>query len=117
MRYQYNQALKKNARDLRKNQTDMERILWSHLRSRQLCGLKFRRQFPIQQYILNFYCPERRIAIELDGGQHNTDAYKIRDQERDMLLARMNIIVLRFWNNEIIENIDGVVAKILMTVK
>ena len=102
---------------MRRNQTDVERLLWSHLRSRQLNGLKFRRQFPIQRYILDFYCLTKKIAIELDGGQHNTDTGRVRDDERDALLARMNITVLRFWNNEIIENIDGVVEKILMPAK
>lgn len=117
MRYQYNQILKTNARNLRKNQTDVERLLWSHLRNRQLFEFKFRRQFPVGKYILDFYCPEKSIAIELDGGQHNTDIHRVRDQKRDEFLAQMKISVVRFWNNEILENMDGVIEKILMHVQ
>ena len=109
----YNKGNLKNRRKaLRKNQTDCERIIWNVIRNKQCNGLKFFRQFSVGPYILDFYCPEKRLAIEIDGGQH-ADQQKEYDQERTAYLAGHYIRELRFWNNEVVENLDGVYDKIL----
>ena len=89
------------ARQLRKSATQHERLLWRHLRNRQLQGWKFRRQHPVDRYIIDFYCPEARLAIELDGGGHNFANRESLDQKRTRFLASKNILVLRFWNYQI----------------
>ncbi|HGJ65813.1 TPA: endonuclease domain-containing protein [bacterium] len=98
------------ARNLRKNPTDAEKFLWRHIRERQLEGLKFRRQFPIGNYIADFVCLEKHIIIELDGGQHAIN--KPKDIERDKWLSNQGFRVLRFWNNDVLNNIDGVIETI-----
>lgn len=103
------------ARALRKNQTDVEKLLWNHLRNRQMTGIKFRRQQPIGSYIVDFVSFERKIIIELDGGYHNDEAQKRKDDERSEWLKSIGYNVLRFWNNEIIENIEGVLETITLT--
>lgn len=98
------------AKELRNNSTDAERLLWRHLRNSQFEGVKFRRQQPIETYIVDFVSFDKRIVIELDGGQHAEDvAY---DQQRNTCLHRNGFVVLRFWNNELFENIDGVLEVI-----
>lgn len=94
------------ARNLRKRSTDAERLLWRHLRARQLDGLKFRRQQPIGNYIVDFACLERGVVIELDGGQHAAEVQK--DRKRDRWFEVEGFTVLRFWNNEVLTNTDGV---------
>lgn len=101
------------ARELRRNATDAEQTLWNALRDRQLAGLKFRRQHPIDRFILDFYCHEKRLAIELDGGYHAEDEQRIYDEERTTLLAAQGIKVLRFWNHEVLNNLEGVLEAIL----
>jgi very-short-patch-repair endonuclease len=105
--------LRDRARQLRRNQTDVEAKLWSRLRARQLSDAKFRRQYPIGAFIADFCCYERRLVIELDGGHHaeHVDA----DQSRTDFFVSQGYRVLRFWNNEVIENIDGVLEKIAHT--
>jgi very-short-patch-repair endonuclease len=93
------------ARRLRESSTKAELRLWQRLRSRALLGHKFVRQEPIGPYIADFVCREQRLIIELDGGQH---ADSKRDQARDKWLADRGYRTLRFWNNEVIENIEGV---------
>jgi len=95
-------------RDLRKKQTDAERKLWSILRNRQLAGAKFRRQFSIGGYILDFYSPEYRLGIEADGGQHYEDKGRRRDEVRTKELAVLGVRILRFSDREILNNIDGI---------
>jgi very-short-patch-repair endonuclease len=90
----------------RKRLRDAERLLWTYLRAKQLEGLKFRRQEPIGKYIADFACHEKRIVIEVDGGQHSTN--KERDRERDNWFKEQGYKVLRFWNNEVLTNIAGV---------
>lgn len=111
LKYKHNKELTKFSRINRKNQTDAEKFLWYHLRNNQLAGLKFRRQYPIGTYILDFYCPEKNLAVELDGSQHteNTDY----DQRRADFLKKNYIEILRFWDNEVLKNIDGVKLRIL----
>ena len=91
---------------LRKRPTDAEQLLWKHLRMKQMEGLKFRRQQPIDSYIVDFVCFENRIIIEVDGGQHG--AYSIKDGERDSHLRQHGFKVLRFWNNDVLQNASGV---------
>ncbi|HLC17973.1 MAG TPA: DUF559 domain-containing protein [Thermodesulfobacteriota bacterium] len=94
------------SKNLRKNATEAENLLWRYLRSKQLEGLKFRRQEPVSDYIVDFVCFEKRIIIEVDGGQHALD--KDRDDKRDRWLKEQGFKVLRFWNNEVLGNIEGV---------
>jgi very-short-patch-repair endonuclease len=97
------------ARRLRRDQTDAERVIWFRLRDRRLNGLKFKRQVPIDKYIADFCCAEARLIIELDGGQHAT-----RDEtNRTAILEAMGYVVLRFWNNDVLSNTDGVLEEIL----
>jgi len=103
------------SRDLRKNQTEAERKLWSTLRNRQLNGIKIRRQFPVDKYILDFYAPEYKIAIEADGGQHYTNEGVINDTLRTKALAVQGILILRFSDKDILMNIEGVCEIILRT--
>lgn len=98
------------AKNLRKSSTDAERLLWNHLRMKQMKGLKFRRQQPIDNYIVDFVCLENRLIIEVDGGQHASE--RIKDIERDSYLIKNGFRVLRFWNNEVFRNIEGVLEVI-----
>jgi very-short-patch-repair endonuclease len=106
--------LRDKARDLRKNMTDAERRLWSHLRNEQL-GVRFRRQAPIGPYIADFACFSPRIVIEVDGGQH--DEQQGYDTRRDEWLRSQGFVVLRFWNNEMLGNTEGVLERILSELK
>jgi very-short-patch-repair endonuclease len=94
------------AKRLRRDATDAEMQLWSKLRAKQLEGIKFRRQEPFRNYILDFVSYEKRLVIELDGGQHAEQ--KLKDGFRDEELAREGFTVLRFWNHEVLANLDGV---------
>jgi very-short-patch-repair endonuclease len=100
------------ARKLRREQTDVERKLWSALRSRQFHGCKFRRQQPIGPYIVDFVCFESKLAIELDGGQHGADKAVAYDQARTCHLEKDGFLVLRFPNHELNANFDGVLEAI-----
>ena len=94
---------------LRNRPTEAEKLLWKHLRLRQVEGLKFRRQQPIDNYIVDFVCFEKRLVIEVDGGQHATQE---KDALRDQYLQQQGFNVLRFWNNEVLQNINGVIEVI-----
>jgi very-short-patch-repair endonuclease len=100
-----------NSRKLRKNMTEAETLLWSKIRGDQL-GFRFRRQHSLTPYIADFYCYESRLIIEVDGGQHNDNQL---DVVRDKFFETQGIQVLRFWNNEVLENIEGVVQKIALS--
>jgi very-short-patch-repair endonuclease len=91
---------------LRKRPTEAEQLLWNKLRQQQLEGFKFRRQQPIDNYIVDFVCFEKRIIVEVDGGQHATRSKD--DTARDTYLRQQGFQVLRFWNNEVLQNINGV---------
>ena len=98
------------ARGLRRRQTDAERRLWARLRDRRLLGVKFARQVPIGPYIVDFCCREAKLVVELDGGQHSMRvAY---DADRTALLERLGYRVLRFWDNEALANIDGMLERV-----
>lgn len=103
--------LKNFAKSLRKRPTDAERILWKHLKAKKLKGLKFRRQEPIGKYIVDFVCYEKGIIIEVDGGQHSID--KERDHERDIWFRDEGFKVIRFWNNDVLSNTEGVLTAIM----
>ena len=105
--------LKNISRSLRKNPTEAEKRLWRHLQRKQLQGLKFRRQQPIDNFIVDFVCFEKRLVIELDGGQH---ADSLADINRTKIIESKGFLVLRFWNNEIFENMEGVLKTISNTV-
>ncbi|MDD2753245.1 MAG: endonuclease domain-containing protein [Candidatus Portnoybacteria bacterium] len=105
-------SVKIHRRDLRKASTDAERKLWSKLRNRQLAGVKFFRQYSVGPYILDFYCPAIRLGIEADGSQHDI-SQKEHDTKRTCYLEQFNINILRFWDNDILKNTDGVILKIL----
>jgi len=99
------------ARELRRSPTHIERLLWNRLRFWQIDGFKFRRQQPLGNYIADFVCFERRFIVEIDGGQHA--AKKEYDAKRDSWLHDQGFIVLRFWNSDIVENMEGVLQSIL----
>jgi very-short-patch-repair endonuclease len=101
--------------DLRKQATHSEKLLWSILSGRQLNGLKFRRQHPIEPFIVDFYCAEAKLVIELDGESHNgRESY---DAERSKLLANLGLNVMRITNDEVLTNLDGVAEGILRVVR
>jgi very-short-patch-repair endonuclease len=103
-------SLQEYAIELRNNGTDVERILWRRLRNSQLEDVKFRRQQPIETYIVDFVSFDKKIVIELDGGQHfENSGY---DMQRNACLRDNGFTVLRFWNNDVIENIEGVLEVI-----
>jgi very-short-patch-repair endonuclease len=101
---------KQNSRSLRQEMTDAEKTLWRHLRMRQMGGYKFRRQHPLGRYILDFVCLEANLVIEIDGGQHaerqNADAC------RSTWLEERGFRIVRFWNNEVLKDIENVKAAI-----
>ena len=99
------------ARRLRGLQTDAERKLWSKLRDRQICRAKFRRQHPIGPFVTDFCCVEIGLIIELDGSQHMQQVQA--DQRRSRYLEQRGYRVLRFWDNEVLANIDGVMEQIV----
>jgi len=100
------------ARALRAAQTEVERRLWQRLRKRQLSGAKFRRQHPIGPFIADFFCLNSRLVIELDGSQHGEDRERQSDERRTQYLESQGYRVRRFWNDEILGNIDGVLEEI-----
>jgi very-short-patch-repair endonuclease len=100
------------ARELRQKQTEAERLLWSKLRSKQPEGVKFRRQQPIGPYIVDFASFERKVVIEIDGGQHNEEELRERDEKRARWLEERGYQVLRFWDNEVLTNMEGVLERI-----
>jgi very-short-patch-repair endonuclease len=103
------------ARTLRRNQTETEKRLWRHLRNRGLAGCKFRRQYPIGPYIADFVCLEQRLVIEADGGQHMEQVAE--DKRRTEFIELLGFKVLRFWNNEVLQDIEAVLNVILNEMK
>jgi len=102
-------------RTLRNNLSDAEQALWHLLRGRQICGLKFRRQHPLGDYILDFVCLENRLVIEVDGGQHGQQAEY--DENRTQKLEAAGFRVLRFWNNEVLNEKESVRQKIWLMIE
>ena len=107
-------ALLANAKRMRREPTDAERALWRVLRARRLCAWKFRRQVRIEPYIVDFVCFETRLIVEADGSQH---AESVADERRDGFLIEQGFRVLRFWNNDILANREGVLTAILASLE
>lgn len=101
------------SRELRRNPTEAERKLWAAIKARQLAGVRFNQQFPVGQYICDFVSREYRLAIELDGGQHALAAEY--DARRTRFLQQQGYTVIRFWNSEVMDNIEGVLTRIQQT--
>ena len=101
------------ARTLRSNATDVETIMWKLLRGRRLAGVKFRRQLPIGPFVADFACVQHKLIIELDGGQHVESA---ADMKRDAYLTANGWRILRFWNNDVIANREGVLERMLQAI-
>jgi very-short-patch-repair endonuclease len=104
-------------RTLRRNQTDAEKKLWAVLRNRKLAGIKFRRQFPVGSYILDFYAPEYGLGIEADGGQHYEDRNKQQDEVRTRELSKLGVEIIRFSDRDILTNIEGICETIESVLK
>ena len=102
---------------MRRNQTDAERAIWAKVRNRQFFGMKFFRQYSFGFYILDFYCPEKKLAVELDGGQHNLPEGKENDELRTQFLTANGVEVVRFWNNEVLLEMESVLAALELKVK
>ena len=103
-----NKRLSSLAKALRKNHTEAERLIWGFLKAKQVGGLKFKRQAPIGIYIADFVCFDAKLIVEIDGGQHSSEASK--DFERTAWLQSQGFKVLRFWNNDVLGNTDAVMA-------
>ena len=108
----YNKGLKKFARELRQNLTEAETFLWLRLRKRQIKNCRFYRQRIICNYIADFYCPDAKLVIEIDGGQHYSEPGMSKDENRDRHLADLGISVVRFSTREVFENTEGVLEMI-----
>ncbi len=108
----HNKNLIERARNLRKTQTEAEKILWHAIKNRQIIGYKFRRQYLMAGYIIDFICLERKLIIEADGQQHQLQ--QEYDQIRTNVFSGAGFRVLRFWNNEIFENLESVLHKIMI---
>ena len=104
--------LKERRRLLRRKQTDAERAFWRNVRNGQFHGLKFFRQYSLGSYILDFYCPEQKLAVELDGDQHNQPENIAYDAERTAFLLGHGISVVRFWNHEVLQEMDAVLMRL-----
>lgn len=111
-----NPIFKDRRKELRNSATEAEKLLWTRIRRSQL-GYKFIRQYSIGPYIVDFYCPQLRLAIELDGSVHVADDAKVYDIERDNYLRAHDITVIRFWNDRLFKNIQKVLGKIEESLK
>lgn len=105
-------ALKHRRQELRRNQTEAERAFWAQVRNSQLLGIRFFRQYSIGPYILDFYCPAMKLAVEIDGGQHLDAENREYDEARSEYLQTQGIDVIRFWNHEVLQNMRGVLLKL-----
>ena len=112
----YNARLKNNARRLRRNLTDTEAALWSRLRNKQLLGIRFYRQKPIGEYIVDFFAPRAQLVVEVDCSQHLEGEHALKDRSRDRYLVALGLKVLRFNDREALEERDAVVEAIHRTV-
>ncbi|MCB1420214.1 MAG: endonuclease domain-containing protein [Notoacmeibacter sp.] len=100
--------IRTNAKRMRRDMTDAERRVWNQLRAGRLMGLKFRRQMPVAGYIADFACPQLHLVIEVDGSQHGAPATAMKDVKRTELLGQTGWTVLRFWNDEVMNQLDAV---------
>ena len=112
MFFNANPDLFEKAKDLRKNMTPAELKLWEYIKDNQILGLRFRRQHPIDIFIADFYCHQIKLVIELDGGIHTKPENREYDENRTAELERLGIAVIRFKNEEVMENIERVVSQL-----
>ncbi len=112
LRHSSNPILLQFAKHMRQQPTDAEALMWRVLRNRQMNGQKFRRQHPVAQYILDFYCDALRLAIELDGSQHHSEAGRLQDQARTEDLKQLGIRVIRFDNHDVLQHTMAVLSQI-----
>jgi very-short-patch-repair endonuclease len=112
----YNRILKPRARNLRREMTDAEQLLWLHLRRKQIGGVQFYRQKPIGNYIVDFYAPRAKIVIEVDGSQHDEPRAIEADVERDEFLSRLKLNVLRFNNLQVLRETESVLDTIRLAI-
>lgn len=108
----YGRFLKAPARTLRSNMTDTEQALWQRIRHKQIRGVQFYRQKPLLCYIVDFYCPAAKLVVELDGGQHYEEEHQAKDRQRDEALANLGLLVLRFDNRQVLEEMGAVLEAI-----
>ena len=108
-----NKVLKSRRQGLRIDGTEVEKLVWYRIRNRQILNLKFFRQYSIGHYILDFYCPQAKLGIELDGGHHAEEERVMYDKERTEYISNFDIKIMRFWNNEVGENIESVMEEII----
>jgi very-short-patch-repair endonuclease len=108
--------LKQRRRELRRDQTDAEKIFWTQVRNKNFNGMRFFRQYSLGPYILDFYYPAVKLAVELDGGQHNQSENKEYDEFRSEYLRAKGIEVIRFWDNEVLLDMQGVLNKLFLEV-
>jgi len=104
----YSRNLREPSRELRRDMTDPERVLWHRIRCKQIHGVHFYRQKPLLAFIVDFYCPKAKLVIELDGSQHHTAEHQARDRQRDARLGALGIRVVRFDNRQVLCEIDAV---------
>jgi very-short-patch-repair endonuclease len=109
----YDSGLKSFSRSLRKNMTEAEKRLWSRLRGKQIFDLQFYRQRPIGNFIVDFYCPDVKLVVEVDGSQHYSDSGLSHDFKRDKFLTSQGLTILRFTNLDVLKNITGVMQTIV----
>ena len=105
------------AKELRKNMTKAEKLLWEELKGKKLGGYKFRNQHPISKFIIDFYCHKKRLGIEIDGAIHNTKGHKFYDNDRTGILNDFGITILRFKNEEVFNDLEKVKSEILKICK
>ncbi len=105
-------STKQKRQRLRRDQTDAEKLLWSKLRNSGVCGQKFFRQYGIDHCIADFYCPDLKLVIEVDGGQHYSDAGKGYDEEREKVMKALGVQTLRFSNDDVLFNLKGVLERL-----
>jgi very-short-patch-repair endonuclease len=107
-----NNLITEVAKELRQRQTEAEEVLWSRLRNKQLGGVKFRRQEPIGSFIVDFVCFREKLVLEIDGSPHRQSDVKDYDEQRTLWLQSQGFRVLRFWNNDILNDVDSVLERI-----
>jgi very-short-patch-repair endonuclease len=115
--YTYSKHLKPAARQLRKNMTQAESVIWAKIRRKQICNIHFTRQKPIQCYILDFYAKAPNLAIELDGEIHNTEQSQVYDKDKESMLKDLGIKVIRFTNTQIMHDLKNVIKEIEMHIE
>lgn len=115
-KHNYTEFSLEKAKELRTDMTIFEQKLWFHLRAKRFMGLKFRRQAPIGNYIVDFVCKEKKLIIELDGSGHLSLEQSQHDEQRDIFLKKQGYSIIRIYNNEINKNINSVLEKIRLTV-